>query len=47
LSPGGELRRTVHFALPADRGPLSIVAFAENTKTGEVLQALELPLCAP
>ena len=47
LSPGGELRRTVHFALPSDRGPLSIVAFAENTKTGEVLQALALPLCAP
>ena len=47
LGTGGELRRTVRFALPADPGPLSIVAFAENTKTGEVLQALALPLCAP
>lgn len=47
LSTGGELRRTVRFALPADQGPLSIVAFAENTKTGEVLQVLALPVCVP
>jgi len=47
LGPGGDLRRTIRFARPADRGPLSIVALAEDTKTGEVLQALSLPLCAP
>jgi len=37
----------VSFALPADTGPLAIVAFAENAATGDVLQALTLPLCAP
>ena len=47
LGPAGDLRRTIRFARPADRGPLSIVALAEDTKTGEVLQALSLPLCAP
>ncbi|HTR59479.1 MAG TPA: DUF1223 domain-containing protein [Casimicrobiaceae bacterium] len=47
LGPGGDLRRTIRFARPTDRGPLSIVALAEDTKTGEVLQALSLPLCAP
>src|SRR5215470_5263892 len=47
VGPGGELRRNIRFALPADPGPLSIVAFAENARTGEVLQALALPLCAP
>jgi hypothetical protein len=47
LGPGGDLRRTIHLARPTDRGPLSIVALAEDTKTGEVLQALSLPLCAP
>ena len=33
-------------ALPPDVGPLSVVVFAENARTGDVLQALELPLCA-
>src|SRR6476646_11501331 len=33
-------------ALPADPGPLSIVLLAENARTGDVLQVLELPLCA-
>ena len=47
LGPGGDLRRTIRFARPADRGPLSIVALAEDANTGEVLQALSLPLCAP
>jgi hypothetical protein len=47
VGPAGDLRKNVRFALPADRGPLSIVAFAENARTGEVLQALALPLCAP
>ncbi|HEY2862612.1 MAG TPA: DUF1223 domain-containing protein [Casimicrobiaceae bacterium] len=32
-------------ALPADLGPLSVVVLAENPRTGEVLQALEMPLC--
>jgi hypothetical protein len=32
--------------LPADAGPVSIVVLAENARTGDVLQALELPLCA-
>ncbi len=43
----GEVREHVSFALPADTGPLAIVAFAENAATGDVLQALTLPLCAP
>jgi len=47
VGPAGDFHQNVRFALPADRGPLSIVAFAENARTGEVLQALALPLCAP
>jgi hypothetical protein len=31
--------------LSADRGPLEIVALAENTATGDVLQALAMPVC--
>jgi hypothetical protein len=31
--------------LPADPGPLSVVLLAENARTGEVLQALEIPVC--
>jgi hypothetical protein len=41
----GELRQQFSLPLPADRGPLEIVAFAEDTATGKVLQALALPLC--
>jgi hypothetical protein len=41
----GELRQHFNLPLPADRGPLEIVAFAENTATGDVLQALALPVC--
>jgi len=41
----GKLRQDVHFALPADRGPLSVVAFIEDVRSGEVLQAVELALC--
>jgi hypothetical protein len=33
-------------SLPADPGPLSVVLLAENARTGDVLQVLELPLCA-
>ena len=36
----------VKLVLPADQGPLSIVVLAENARTGEVLQTLEMPLCA-
>jgi len=46
LDPAGELRGRLTFALPAERGPLTIVAFAEDTTTGDVLQALALPFCA-
>ena len=46
LDAAGKLSRRLHFDLPADGGPLSIVALAENARTGEVLQTLELPLCA-
>jgi hypothetical protein len=43
----GEVREHLSFTLPADTGPLAVVAFAENAATGDVLQALTLPLCAP
>jgi len=43
----GEAQQQLVLALPAEAGPLSIVAFAEDTETGEVLQALSLPLCTP
>lgn len=36
----------ISLALPSDPGPLSVVVVAENKRTGDVLQALELPLCA-
>jgi hypothetical protein len=47
LAAGGELRRTIRFTRPEDRGPLAIVALTEDSRTGEVLQALSLPVCAP
>jgi hypothetical protein len=46
LDAGGEARMRLAFTLPADTGPLSVVAFAEDAVSGEVLQALALPLCA-
>jgi hypothetical protein len=39
------LRQRLQFPLPADSGPLEIVAFAEDAAGGDVLQALALPLC--
>ena len=42
----GELRQHFTLPLPADRGPLEIVAFAEDTSSGKVLQALALPVCS-
>jgi hypothetical protein len=47
LGAGGELRKSVRLPLPGDHGPLSIVALAEDRTTGEVLQALALPVCTP
>ena len=47
LGPAGELKRSVRWSLPQERGPLAIVALVEDTDSGEVLQALALPLCAP
>ena len=42
----GELRQHFSLPIPSDRGPLTIVAFAEDARTGEVLQALTLPVCS-
>jgi hypothetical protein len=46
LDSAGETRQQFVFAIPADAGPISIVAFAEDAASGEVLQALSLPFCA-
>jgi hypothetical protein len=45
LDAAGEVRQRLQFPLPADSGPLEIVAFAEDAAGGDVLQALALPLC--
>lgn len=45
IGDAGELRQHFNLPRPADPGPLEIVAFAENTATGEVLQALAVPVC--
>ena len=47
IGVAGELRQHFSLPLPAEHGPLEIVAFAENTATGDVLQALALPVCTP
>jgi hypothetical protein len=41
----GEAAQHVVLALPTDAGALSLVAFAEDASTGNVLQAVDLPLC--
>lgn len=46
IDASGELRRHVELPLPADRGDVQVVAFAEDGANGDVLQALALPLCA-
>jgi hypothetical protein len=46
LDSSGAGSGTLSLALPADPGPLSVVLLAENARTGDVLQVLELPLCA-
>jgi hypothetical protein len=45
LDATGELQQRFQFPLPADAGPLEVVAFAEDAAGGDVLQALALPLC--
>jgi hypothetical protein len=45
VDAGGELSERLSLPLPADPGSMAIVAFAEDTRTGDVLQALSLPLC--
>jgi len=45
LDAAGEVRQRLQFPLPADSGPLEIVAFAEDGAGGDVLQALALPVC--
>ena len=46
LDSSGAGSGKLSLALPADPGPLSVVLLAENARTGDVLQVLELPLCA-
>jgi hypothetical protein len=46
LDAAGEVRQRLEFALPADPGPLEVVALAEDGASGDVLQAIALPLCA-
>ena len=41
----GKLHKDLRFTLPPDRGALSVVAFMEDPRSGEVLQALDLSLC--
>jgi hypothetical protein len=45
LDAGGELKEHLIFALPAETGPASIIAFAENSMTGDLLQVVALPMC--
>jgi len=46
LDAAGDVRERIAFKLPSDSGPVSLVAFAEDAATGDVLQALELPIVA-
>jgi hypothetical protein len=45
LNATGEFHDHLTFALPAETGPLSIVALAEDSMTGDILQVLSLPMC--
>jgi hypothetical protein len=45
LDAGGELRERLTFVLPAETGPVSIIAFAEDSMTGDLLQVVALPMC--
>ena len=46
LDASGAGKGKISLALPSEPGPLSVVVIAENKRTGDVLQALELPACA-
>jgi hypothetical protein len=46
LNSSGAGSAKLSLVLPADSGPLSVVVLAENARTGDVLQVVELPLCA-
>jgi hypothetical protein len=46
IGPTGDLRRHFDLPLPADQGLVQVVAFVEDTVTGEVLQAIALPACS-
>jgi len=45
LRSDGELQERFSLTLPTETGPLTIVAFVEDSASGEVLQAFALPLC--
>ncbi len=45
VGAAGELRQHIELPLPREEGSLEIVALAEDSATGDVLQALALPLC--
>ena len=46
-APAAELKRLI--ALPKDwkRQDLNLVAFVQNTRSGQILQAISVPLCSP
>jgi len=46
VSAAGDARERLAFALPAEAGPLTVVAFVEDAANGDVLQAFALPLCS-
>ena len=41
----GNIEERLRLDIPSDRGPVSVVAFLEDTREGGVLQAVALPLC--
>jgi hypothetical protein len=45
VGASGELRQRVELPLPRDSGPMQIIAWAEDSTNGDVLQALTLALC--
>ncbi len=45
LDAEGKAQQQMGFSIPSEPGSLSVVAFAEDAATGDVLQALALPLC--
>jgi hypothetical protein len=47
IAPATELKRVI--ALPKEwkRQDLNLVAFVQNTRSGQILQAVSVPLCSP